>query len=117
IAHVKVRARGVGLEPHFDRLASSVLDRVGEEVRHDLLEAHAIPPAEDLRRRAQAERAGRRVELLAEALAHVSRYLREIDGLKVQRRSRGSHLRYVEQVGYELLKALNTILYHVPGAL
>src|ERR1051325_10354839 len=61
------------LDGHLDGFARTVLDGVGNEIRDDLVDAHAVPVAEHLPARLHRYRASGAFELLAEAVDEIGR--------------------------------------------
>src|SRR5262249_52811204 len=59
--------RACVLDPDFDRLAAAKLERVGEQVCNDLLQANGIPHANNRGRRADLDERMHSVRFLAKA--------------------------------------------------
>ena len=105
IADDEPRVSPLRPDADVDRLAVPVLDRVRDQVRHDLLEPLAIPAADGALPRVDGQPAAEARRLVDEPRADLARDLGQIDRVDLELELAGRQARDVEQVVDEAAQA------------
>ena len=106
VPHRDDRRFAVARDRNTDRLPARVLDRVGDEIHHDLLNAKTVPSAGDRGRGRHRKLAGGIAGRFAQALDDFAHGLGQIAGLQIECQMSARDARHVEQRFDQLRQAI-----------
>src|SRR3569623_1470425 len=117
VADDQPNAVAVALHDDFDRSSRPVFERVLDQVRHDLFQAHPVPPSRDasLNLDTYWTSGGRR--LLGEAVHHLAREIGQVHHVQLQSQPLLIQPRHVEQGVYQRLQSAHLPLAAVHDGL